>query len=50
MSDDDIQEIRKELIFVSECRHPNIVGLYTSFIDSTDIWLVMPYIENGNLA
>lgn len=50
LADENVEEIRKEIMFVSECRHPNIVGLYTSFLDGSDIWLVMPFIENGDLS
>ena len=50
MAEEDIEQVRREIMFVSECRHPNIIGLYTSFLDGSDIWLVRPYIENGNLS
>ena len=33
LTDENVEEIRREILCVSECRHPNIVGLYTSFLD-----------------
>ena len=44
-----MDDIRKEITIMSQCHHENIVPYYTSFIDVTDLWLVMPLLNAGSL-
>ena len=34
---------------MSSCRHKNVVSYYVSFIDDSDLWLVMPLLGAGSL-
>lgn len=34
---------------MSQCRHANLVTYYVSFIDGSDIWLVMPLLGAGSV-
>lgn len=33
---------------MSTCKHKNVVGCYVSFIEGTDLWLVMPILSAGS--
>lgn len=34
---------------MSSCKHPNVINYYVSFVDESDLWLVMPILEAGSL-
>ena len=44
-----MDDIRKEINIMSSCRHQNVVSYYVSFIDDSDLWLVMPLLGAGSL-
>ena len=44
-----MDDIRKEINIMSSCRHKNVVSYYVSFIDDSDLWLVMPLLGAGSL-
>ena len=46
--DNSIDDIRKEIAIMSTCQHKNVVTCYVSFIESTDLWLVMPILSAGS--
>ena len=48
--DNSIDEIRKEISVMSTCHHKNVVSCYVSFIEGTDLWLVMPILSAGSCA
>ena len=35
---------------MSQCKHKNIVSYYVSFIDESDLWLVMPLLQSGSIV
>lgn len=47
--DGNMDDIRKEINIMSSCRHQNVVSYYVSFIDDSDLWLVMPLLGAGSL-
>lgn len=48
--DSSIDEMRKEISIMSTCHHKNVVTCYVSFIEGTDLWLVMPILSAGSAA
>lgn len=46
--DNSIDEIRKEIAVMSTCKHKNVVSCLVSFIEGTDLWLVMPILSAGS--
>ena len=34
---------------MSSCRHDNVINYYVSFIDDSDLWLIMPLLGAGSL-
>lgn len=47
--DDNMNDIRREINIMSSCKHPNVINYFVSFIDESDLWLVMPILEAGSL-
>jgi serine/threonine-protein kinase OSR1/STK39 len=45
-----MDDIRKEINIMSSCRHKNVVSYFVSFIDDSDLWLVMPLLGAGSLS
>lgn len=35
---------------MSTCQHKNVVSCYVSFIEGTDLWLVMPILSAGSCS
>ena len=46
--DNSIDEIRKEIAIMSTCQHKNVASCYVSFIEGSDLWLVMPILSAGS--
>ncbi|KAL0478082.1 hypothetical protein AKO1_010771 [Acrasis kona] len=45
-----LEHIRKEVSVLSTVHHPNIVTYLTSFVNDTELWLVMDFLEGGSVA
>jgi serine/threonine-protein kinase OSR1/STK39 len=45
-----MDDIRKEINIMSQCRHKNVVSYYVSFMDDSDLWLVMPLLDAGSVS
>jgi hypothetical protein len=43
-------EIRREILIMSQLQHPNVVRLKTAFVDGQDLWIVMHFAEAGSAA
>ena len=45
-----MEDVRREIQIMSSCRHKNVVTYYVSFLDDSDLWLVMPLLGAGSVA
>jgi hypothetical protein len=43
-------EIRREILIMSQLQHPNVVRLKTAFVDGQDLWIVMSLMTAGSCA
>ena len=48
--DGNMDDVRREIQIMSSCRHKNVVTYYVSFLDDSDLWLVMPLLGAGSVA
>ena len=48
--DENLVDIRKEINIMSSCLHKNVCRYYVSFIDNSDLWLVMPLLGAGSVT
>lgn len=46
---DDIQIIQQEIIMMRDCRHPNIIAYYNSYLRRDKLWICMEYCGGGSL-
>ncbi|XP_023644117.1 serine/threonine-protein kinase BLUS1 [Capsella rubella] len=44
----DLETIRKEVHIMNLIDHPNLLRAHCSFIDSSSLWIVMPYMSGGS--
>ena len=45
----EIRSLKREIQVLKELDHPNIIKYYTSFTENDNVYIVMQYINNGNL-
>ena len=45
----NIEDVGREINIMSITNHENLLNFYVSFVDKTDIWIVMPLILGGSL-
>lgn len=48
--DGSMEDVRREIQIMSSCRHKNVISYYVSFVDDSDLWLVMPLLGAGSVA
>ncbi|KAG6537485.1 hypothetical protein ZIOFF_002579 [Zingiber officinale] len=49
-SEDDVEDIQKEIAVLSQCRSPYITDYYGSHLYQTKLWIVMEYMAGGSVA
>ncbi|KAL1567183.1 non-specific serine/threonine protein kinase [Salvia divinorum] len=49
-SEDEIEDIQKEIAVLSECRSLYITEYYCSYLHQTKLWIVMEYMAGGSVA
>jgi len=43
-------EIRKDIQIMRSMQHPNVVPVYTAFVEEEELWIVMPLLAAGSCA
>ena len=43
------EEIVREAQTMRQLLHPNVLPLYSSFVHTQNLWMVMPYVMHGSL-
>jgi len=46
----DINDLRQEILVLSQCNHPNIMKYYGSFLKYTKLWILMEYLGGGSVS
>lgn len=46
---DDFALIQQEIVMMRDCRHPNIVAYFGSYLRSHKLWIAMEYCGGGSL-
>lgn len=48
-SGDDFQQIEQEIVMMRDCRHPNIICYFGSYLRRDRLWICMEYCGGGSL-
>lgn len=46
---DDFAVIQQEILMMRDCRHPNIIAYYGSYLRKDKLWICMEYCGGGSL-
>ncbi|XP_071446279.1 STE20-related kinase adapter protein alpha isoform X2 [Hetaerina americana] len=46
--DEEPLQIQHEIILTRQLRHPNLVPYYSSFVNRSEVWVVMPFMSLGS--
>lgn len=48
-STEDIEDIQKEIHVLLQCHSPTVVSVYGSFVQETQLWIIMEYLGGGSM-
>lgn len=48
-SGDDFGVIQQEIMMMKDCRHPNIIAYYGSYLRRDKLWICMEFCGGGSL-
>lgn len=49
MDEYSVRKVKQEIMILKKIRHPNVVRMYEYFESDTHIYIVMEYLDKGDL-